>query len=223
MNHYINDNSIGNLNSRECFANGYASVLTTPVLMNMLTGKRGTVSDSLEQYHFLSSSERFNACKKAFTQLSFTHINFNLMSEIECHQLAVILRNSNAIFTLCNFTNIHDYDKDEMLKITVPLLLDGSPNCFIMYATHMSNYTNISNKIEDYFNKFDIEDAKLDDLDLPDDFFITCQHHLKPSSDTVGSPRMLRSNYFFTTSVDNSNHSSSCLTAIDLNLSPVKK
>ncbi len=161
---YSINNPIENLKTKARFANGYNDSLTISVLIKMLEGEFGYLGDSLKQYHFLSSAERFSACKKALSQLMFTHINFNLLSGKKCSQLALTLKQSNAILTLCNFTNIHDYDKKNSLKNTVPLLLENSPKNQIIYSTDDATFAHISN-LSDYLNNVKIESTE-EELDL---------------------------------------------------------
>jgi hypothetical protein len=200
-------------------------VTTIPILLDMLTGKQGIVERSLKNYHFLNTIERFDLCKKSANNLSFMQIKFNLMDEDACRQLAVLLKNYNAMLTVCNFTNIHDYDPDmKKLKLSIPLLLNGSPDCYIMYATNIYN-ANISNKLEDYFNEVDTDiisknkhEVKDANIELPDDDFSDCLiipcHNLKPDNSVTPKPfksnilhrETLWTNYPFTPLATNANN-----------------
>lgn len=180
LKNYTINNPIENMKTRECFANGYNSILTIPVLKNMLSGERGYIADSLKQYHFLSTPECFNACKQAAAKLAFTHINLNLLDENECGCLGSMLKNSNAILTVCNFTNIHDYDKHNKVNSSTNLLLDGSFNYCIIYSTNRGTSSHVTNNIEDYFNKVNPNITLNDDFD--DSIVLIPCHNQLPSS-----------------------------------------
>lgn len=145
-------------------------------LVEILTLKSRGIS-SAQEYFFLSSVERYNQCKEAATHLKFAHVNFNLLDPNQCQQFVSILNEYGAKLSLCNFTNIHHYDKSAQLKLTVPLLLKDSPGCFLMYADdYISSLgTNISQNLDDYFahkiTYVNIHEIKVYDFDI-DDFSV---------------------------------------------------
>ena len=123
-------------------------------IVDTLTGKIGGIKSSLGDYHFLANRDRYNTCKLAATKLAFTHVNLNLLQLDACQKLAAILKLHNATLSLCNFTNISDYDFNQDLQYTIPALLQDSPDCFLMYSYDKIYLgTNISKNLADYFGK----------------------------------------------------------------------
>jgi hypothetical protein len=125
------------------------------VLLEGLNGEQA--NDSLREYHFLSSDYRFQQCKDALSKLAFVNINLNLLDKSECEKLSVILDKHSACLSICNFTNIHQYDSSPMheyIKSTTEILLQNSPDCFFMYSTGPSYNlnTNFSVCKNNYFN-----------------------------------------------------------------------
>lgn len=112
---------------------------------------------SIEDYNFLSSLEIFKECKQAAKKLIFVQIKLDLMNEIECQKLDALLSSHNATMTLCNLTNIHDYDRENKLSKSVALLLQSSPHCLVMYSTKSKCserndlYTHVSKGLVKYF------------------------------------------------------------------------
>lgn len=103
-------------------------------LMKMYEWKEITVDELLEDLknqkevsckdkHFLSSEEIFMQCKKAASELTFTHANINLLNQSECQSLAKTLAKHDAIVTVLNMTNLHDYDSRRQIPKTVTNLL----------------------------------------------------------------------------------------------------
>lgn len=151
-NNYINNNPLANLAIKD---DDNVSVLTIQLLIDMLTGKLGATKLSLQDYHFLNSLERFNECKMVSNQVKFAHMHFNLLDKNQCKLFSELLINFNAILTFCNLTNIHDYDNEYRLPKTVPIVLHGSPNCFVMYSTNKEKCNFLTNNIEDYLKNTD--------------------------------------------------------------------
>lgn len=206
---YIINNPIANLIMED------NSMLTISRLMDELTNK---TKDSLKNSHFLSSDERFVQCKQVAEKLFFTNIKFNLMDVNACREMGHLLNHSNARLTLCNFTNIHEYDADmKRIKMAAPLLLSRSPDCFIMYASH-SLETNMSNKLDDYFNQVHqpsrpdpaVNNAELDLSDdityIPKDDY-TLDDKKKVKTRYTGGSKTLDSLYLFpSVNTDNSSN-----------------
>ena len=87
-------------------------------------------------YHFLSSEARYQECKKAALQLTFANINFDLMSIYDCKRLQSFFKNYNMEFRLCNFTNIHNYDRTSMLPATIRILQTvTNRDCVVMFSS----------------------------------------------------------------------------------------
>lgn len=113
---------------------------------------QGGVNSS--SHHFLSSLERFKKCKEAATKLVFVQIKLDLMNADKCTELSSLLEQYNATIRFCNFTNIHDYDKDDRLYKSIPLLIHSAPECLVMFATGPLNSlrSNITQGLEAYFS-----------------------------------------------------------------------
>ena len=83
--------------------------------------------EALNEYHFLSSQDRFEACKNTAKEISIVNIYLNLFSIHGCYQLKTTLDEYQAKLQLCNFTNIHQYDLNNYNMVTtIPLLLSSS-------------------------------------------------------------------------------------------------
>ena len=133
---------------------GKEIILDINFLTDVLTGKQGNADSSLEEFHFLKTVARFNKCKFSASQLAISNIQLDLTNINQVENLASFLQKKRGILTLCNFTNIHDYDDNRLIKTTVPILLKNSEGCFLMYATGEkvgSLSTNITQDLADYF------------------------------------------------------------------------
>ena len=122
------------------------------LLLRGLNGEQ--TNDSLREYHFLYSDNRFQQCKDALSKLAFVNINLNFLNKSECEKFSVILDKHSACLSICNFTNIHQYDMHKHIKSTTDIVLLNSPNCFFMYSTgpDYNLNTNFSVCKNDYFN-----------------------------------------------------------------------
>lgn len=110
---------------------------------------------SLEEYNFLSTPEKFKACKQAAKELIFVQVKLDLLDEQKCQQLDALLSRHHAAITLCNLTNIHDYDNENKLCKSVALLLQSSPHCLVMGSTHTGEHdleTHVFQGMEKYFH-----------------------------------------------------------------------
>lgn len=117
----------------------------------MTCGQESTV---LGKYHFLSSRDRYEKSKAALNKLSFVNIHLNLADNAKCQLLSELLEKFDAILTVCNFTNIHQYNDEAILKASIGSLLKNSPHCFIMHSdsnTALSAQFSVS--LEEYFRE----------------------------------------------------------------------
>lgn len=114
---------------------GILQIAEITVLKDILLGKIEATKLSLtEKKHFLLSEERYKQCKQLRKNLSFIHIDFDLMDPQKAHILSDLLKSFESEITLCNFTNIHDYDDQKKLSISVSALLRYSNDYFVMYS-----------------------------------------------------------------------------------------
>lgn len=105
---------------------------------------------TLRDMHFLSSDSIFLECKKAAERFEIICISIDLLNTTHCLKLAEILYANKTELALCNVTNIHDYDAEHNLIINIPLLLNDSPNCIILFSKNLMS-TGALNQ-NDYFN-----------------------------------------------------------------------
>lgn len=119
--------------------------------------------------YYLASKERFDQCKKAASSLLIGNIQLDFYSLEKCKLFSDTLKEANAQLTICNLTNMHSYsnphaspdDQEEYFNMhhkTAPVLLNGSPGCFIMYSRNPTDKdalndlsTNITTDFSDYF------------------------------------------------------------------------
>jgi len=71
---------------------------------------------SVGKKHFLSSDERFNECREAARLLTFIFTNIDLFDSDKMKQLAKSLREYSAEITIMNMSNLHQYDKANVLS-----------------------------------------------------------------------------------------------------------
>jgi hypothetical protein len=171
------------------------------LLIEALNGK--AAKNSLEEYHFLHSIDRYKSCKNALNKLSIINIQLNLLSKEECEKFAEILASFDTKLALCNFTNIHHYDTSYKLKLTTEVLLKNSPHCLFMYATGHDRSddlsTNFSVKLDDYFNLSKTYSAnpvihKVEDADIDiDDLTLHFCHSSKPECNQTNVSKPFRS------------------------------
>lgn len=125
MENYLKDNPILN----EKLGPNHYTIMDIHTLRYEIKRSGGT-----GPYHFLSSTESFNACKNAAKNLEFVLMKLDLTHAGKCEQLADLLTQQQAMLRLCNFTNIHHYGGADKLSLSLPLLLKDSEECFIMFA-----------------------------------------------------------------------------------------
>ncbi len=75
--------------------------------------------DGCNEFYFLASEERYQACKQAFNNLLFTQIKVNLFDQESLLACSALFKQFDAEVTLCNLTNVleyygPDYGRDEM-------------------------------------------------------------------------------------------------------------
>lgn len=97
---------------------------------------------TLGEYHFLQTQERFEKCREAAKKLGFINGDLNLMDVEQCYKLACLLKSKSAIISVCNLTNIHQYDEHRYIGISVPTLLHESPNCIVMHSNNFNHSNN---------------------------------------------------------------------------------
>lgn len=74
--------------------------------------------------HFLSSPDRFLACKQAAAKLSFVTVQMDMFDPAKTSALSKTLEEQNAIITVMNVTNLSHYDRNHTL-IKNPLFLNN--------------------------------------------------------------------------------------------------
>lgn len=125
-------------------------------LINMLFQKVAS-----GEFHFLSSKERFNECKRALIDLEIKHVKLNILDKRVCEKFAEELFHENKTISLLNLTNIADYDSERNLRRSISSLLGSSEaDPLIMCSTAKSprvcgRYQRIKsvavNSVQDYF------------------------------------------------------------------------
>lgn len=176
-------------------------------LRKLMLGLEGDgVLDSLKNYHFLSSAERYNQCKTSLKELSFVNISLDLFNQLACERFSQILKKHAANLAFCNFSNIHHYDVEYKIKSATTSLVQFSSQCYFMYAIGTSRSaelcTNFSANVQDYFDlkktyiaaplqlDLDTEDTEGEDSLLSPEFLVlqnaeVSQQPLKPFVSTI--------------------------------------
>lgn len=98
---------------------------------------KNLIDYSLDRFHFLESNERFLLCKEASSRVIITNVCVDLFNVVHCFRLKTILEKNDLALSLCNFTNIHEYDSNKSLAVSIPFLLNQSSNCFLMYSKNL--------------------------------------------------------------------------------------
>lgn len=122
--------------------------------IDVLFGKKSRAFTSLKQHHFLSSISQYRACKEALQKVAITQIQLNLIDRHACQTLAGILAGQQAQFSICNFTNIHQFVDVAQLRLsTMDLLYASSPEC-ILYSTGSTHHLKAQSttQLEHYFD-----------------------------------------------------------------------
>ncbi|KTD53830.1 hypothetical protein Lsan_3494 [Legionella santicrucis] len=129
----------------------------------------------IKEKFFLSTEERFLACKKAVDSLYFSWSKVDLFKPNECILLKELIDKNHGAVTVLNVTNLHNYCQGsrEQYKQAINVLLDKSDNPFLLYSLSYGSYGNASYLIsklsvgtEDYFHFYN-EGEKLN-RDRPD-------------------------------------------------------
>lgn len=129
---------------------------------------------SLGEYHFLANQKRFEKCKEAYKKVLLQRIVFDLLSPKDCHHLAEILRQEHGVITVCNFTNIHNYDNEfsyqedgevvfhtQIEHIATTLLLNDSRDAFIIFSEPVLALQNKFSHGLDHFLKTGLKEQML--------------------------------------------------------------
>lgn len=130
------------------------SFRTIHIQMDILFGKKSRASLSLKNHHFLSTIAQYQACKTALQQVAFVQIKLNLIDRFACKTLAEILHQYHAQLSVCNFTNIHQFVDNELLRVSIRDLFSNASPEFIMYSTGTTDNLRVqsTNEIENYWN-----------------------------------------------------------------------
>lgn len=144
----------------------------------------GNGANMLERYYFLNSQKAYTACKNALAKIDVTQIQLDLSDVKSCAHLAEVLKENNACFTLCNFTNIHHY-----VGVIPPVasLLANSKNCAIIFSgpTKKDLRANLCVGTYKYFSHVLSYEKKSNDPEFFD--------YLKPSNGDIAARFFYRS------------------------------
>ena len=121
--------------------------------VDLLLGRKSQAATSLQTHHFLNTIRQYQSCKHALEKLTVVQIHLDLNDISACSHLAALLQAHNAQFSICNFTNIHQYLNTEHLFATTNALLAFSNPDAVLYATGPSYHLNVScsASVQDYY------------------------------------------------------------------------
>lgn len=121
--------------------------------VDLLLGRKSQAATSLQTHHFLNNVRQYQSCKDALEKLTIVQIHLDLGDISACRHLAALLQTHDAQFSICNFTNIHQYLNTEHLFATTNALLEFSKPDAVIFATGPSYHLNVScaASVQDYY------------------------------------------------------------------------
>ena len=121
--------------------------------MDLLLGKKSRAATSLQTHHFLNNVRQYQSCKHALEKLTIVQIYLDLNDISACSHLAALLQTHGAQFSICNFTNIHQYLNTEHLFATTNALLAFSNPDAVIFSTGPCYRLNVfcAASVQDYY------------------------------------------------------------------------
>lgn len=102
------------------------------LLVDLLTGKQGYVKHSTKEHHFLSNERLYSQCKEAAKKICFAQIHLDQFSVDHCKQFSTLLYRHRALLTFLHFKHFQSHS--DLLRQSIPRLVDYFPHCIINYA-----------------------------------------------------------------------------------------